>query len=161
MQVATELFRSLVGSFPTGVTVVTAWDKDLIRRGLTVNAFCSVSLDPPLVLICVDRNSQTLPAIETSGRFTANLLAEGHGPLALEFAAKGDNKFEGLSSRDDTTIGGPVLENQSCAFLSCRVVDAIEAGDHRIFIGEVESGEVWADRRPLVYERGQFAPPQA
>ena len=88
MQVATELFRSLVGSFPTGVTVVMAWDKDLIRRGLTVNAFCSVSLDPPLVLICVDRNSQTLPAIETSGRFTANLLAEGHGPLALEFAAK-------------------------------------------------------------------------
>ena len=160
MAIDAQLFRSVVGNFPTGVTVVTAWDGSVTRRGLTINAFCSVSLDPPLVLICVDRGSETLPAIESSQRFAVNVLAEGHGELALDFASKGGDKFEGVGSHDDESHGGPMLEDHSCAFLSCRVVSTLEAGDHWIIVGEVESGKMWSDREPLVYMRGRFVPPQ-
>ena len=101
MAVDEAAFRSIVGSFPTGVVVVTAWNGDGTPRGLTISAFCSVSLEPPLVLVCVDKESRTLPAIQASARFAVNVLAEGTEELALKFATKRDDKFDAVATLDD------------------------------------------------------------
>jgi flavin reductase (DIM6/NTAB) family NADH-FMN oxidoreductase RutF len=89
------LFRDLMASFPAGVTV-TALGDDGDVRGLTVSSFCSVSLDPPLVLVCIDKGSNTLPAIQARSAFTVNFLATGREELAGRLAGKGSTKFEGV-----------------------------------------------------------------
>jgi len=157
MPVDADAFRLLVGTFPAGVTIVTASDGSG-PRGLTVSSFASVSLDPPLVLICVDHASDTLPAIQASGRFTVNVLTAGNGDLALAFARKKVDKFAGLTLWPEPFGCGPILGDVACAYFACAVTRTIEAGDHVLFIASVEGGEVWPDRVPMVYWRRTFGP---
>src|SRR5690606_2211908 len=88
MPVDYELFRGVAGAFPTGVTIVTTLGRDGVPRGLTSNAVCSVSADPPLILVCVDKKSQTLPYLQESGTFVVNFLAAGRAELSNRFASK-------------------------------------------------------------------------
>lgn len=152
-----DLFRSIMASFPSGVVVLTALGEDGRPFGLTVSAFCPVSLEPPLVLACVDRGSNTLPALRRSGAFTVNILAAGHHELARLMATKSPEKFAGLAFEPAPIEGcGPVLDEHAAAFACCRVEREIEAGDHWIFLGRVVSGGVREGRTPLVYHRRAF-----
>lgn len=151
------LFREIMASFPAGVVVVTANGAGGRPRGLTVNAFCPVSLRPPLVLICVDRASNTLPAIQESGGFTVNILATGRQRLAAAMATKSEAKFDSVSwSPPQIPEAGPVLGDDIAAHAECTVERAVEAGDHWVFFGLVRAGAAVPDRIPLVYHRQAF-----
>lgn len=159
-RVTPELFRGIMSRFPAGVTVVTAYGEDGDPRGLTVSAFCPVSLSPPLVLVCVDRDSETLPGILSSGGYTVNFLAAHHAEVALRFASKDPGKFEGLRHRrpQGCPEGGPVLEGCSSAYVSCRLWQEVEAGDHLVLVGLVREGASAGDGvSPLVYGERRFA----
>ena len=143
--------------FPTGVAIVTAHEAGGRPRGLTLSAFCPVSLEPPLVLVCIDRSSNTLPALQASGGFTVNFLAGGRDHLAVLYASKAEEKFEGIAwRRPELPEGGPVLHGDSAAYAVCLTRQAIEAGDHWVFIGEVREGAVIEGRLPLVYHRRAY-----
>src|SRR2546428_9576703 len=94
-----ERFRDVMASFPSGVVVLTAFGRDSLPRGLTVSAFCAVSLEPPMVLACVDKTSNTLPAVQHAGGFTANILAARREQLARRMATKPSDKFDGIAWR--------------------------------------------------------------
>lgn len=141
--------------FPSGVVIVTAFAEDGRPRGLTVNAFCAVSLEPPLALVCIDKQSNTLPAIRHSHGFTANILASGREPLARLMATKSDSKFDGVEwTRPDS--GGPVLERDVAAYAICSLTETIAAGDHWIVLGQVVDGAHVAGVAPLVYGRRDY-----
>ncbi|QYJ15055.1 Flavin reductase (NADH) [Rubrobacter xylanophilus DSM 9941] len=159
-RVTPERFQGIMSRFPAGVTVVTAYGEGGEPRGLTVSAFCSVSLSPPLVLVCVDRDSETLPAILSSGGYTVNFLAADHADLALRFASKGPDKFEGLEygAPAGCPEAGPVLEGCSSAYVACRLWREVEAGDHLVLVGLVREGASAGDGvTPLVYGERRFA----
>ncbi|MBT8198376.1 MAG: flavin reductase family protein [Acidimicrobiia bacterium] len=151
--VSPEQFRSLVGSFATGVTVVTSAHEGE-ASGMTVSAFSSVSMDPPLVLVCLTRGKPTTDLIEGSRRFVVNILAADQQTVSDQFAYLDaeERLFSVAYEQDDT--GLPVLDG-AVAHLVCRVQRTEEAGDHLIFIGEVESGDV-SDGDPLLYYRGAY-----
>jgi flavin reductase (DIM6/NTAB) family NADH-FMN oxidoreductase RutF len=152
-----ELYRELLSSFPAGVTVVTAFDADGSPRGLTLIAFCGVSLEPPLVLVCVDRASNTLPAIQNSRGFTINFIGHRSDHVARLMATKSGDKFTRIAwSRPHLPEGGPVLHEDSAAHIVCRTWKALEAGDHWIFIGEVMEGATAEGQLPLVFHRRAF-----
>ena len=158
MAVDADLFRRVLGSFPAGVTIVTAVEGDGTPKGLTSNAVTSVSASPPLLLVCVDKSSNTLSAIEHSQAFVVNFLAEGAEELALRFASKDPDKFAGLPWRASTLArGAPILADHVVAFAECHVTQRIEAGDHYVFIAQIEHGVV-GDGVPLMYFRHHFAP---
>ena len=155
--VAAGFYRELLASFPAGVCVVTAFDAEGHPRGLTLIAFCGVSLDPPLVLVCVDRSSNTLPAILHSGGFTVNVVSADSHKLARLMAGKGDDKFAGVAwTHPDQPNAGPVLHEDSAAHLLCTTRNSVEAGDHWVFIGEVIGGGLDSSRTPLVFHRRTF-----
>jgi len=104
-----QLYLDVMANFPSGVVVVTAYGPDGLPRGLTVSAFCAVSLDPPLALACIAKNSNTLPAVQHTNGFTANILATGREQLARRMATKLSDKFEGLAwERPGSDVGGPI-----------------------------------------------------
>ncbi|MFI6736350.1 flavin reductase family protein [Nonomuraea sp. NPDC050451] len=148
-------FRAIFGALPTAVAVVTVLDRDSVPRGLTCNAVTAVSLRPPLLLVCVDRQARSLPALRRSGAFAVNFLAEGRHELAARFAGKGEDKFAGLRWTPSPANGAPLLAQDVVAHAGCRLVEVIEAGDHWILLGLVESGDVH-DRPPLVYRNGEY-----
>jgi flavin reductase (DIM6/NTAB) family NADH-FMN oxidoreductase RutF len=157
MAVSAALYRSIMACFPTGVAIVTAHESGDRPRGLTLSAFCAVSLEPPLVLVCVDRSSNTLPALRAAGGFTVNFLAGGREHLAVLYASKAEEKFHGIAwRRPDVPEGGPILHEDSAAYAVCVTRQAIEAGDHWVFIGEVKDGAVIDGRLPLVYHQRSF-----
>jgi flavin reductase (DIM6/NTAB) family NADH-FMN oxidoreductase RutF len=140
--------------FPSGVVVVTAVDAQGRPRGLTVSAFCPVSLDPPLILVCIDRTSNTLPALRHAQKFTVNILASGRRDLARWMASKSEHKFDRL--RWQPSEAGPVLDGDSAAYAICAVEQVVEAGDHWLFVARVEKGAVYPGVTPLVYSRRAF-----
>ncbi|HWC09508.1 MAG TPA: flavin reductase family protein [Solirubrobacterales bacterium] len=152
-------FLSVMASFPAGVAVVTSLDQDERPVGLTISAFCSVSRTPPLILICVDKGSATLPAIQHSQKFTVNFLSEGREPIAQNFATKDPDKFAAQAWRHSEGLpgGGPVLHEDTVAYLVCTVYEAVEAGDHWVFIGEVVEANVEEEARSLLYHRRNFS----
>jgi flavin reductase (DIM6/NTAB) family NADH-FMN oxidoreductase RutF len=152
-----ELFLEIMSSFPTGVTVVTTMAASGQPKGLTVSAFCPVSLHPPLVLVCLDNQSSTLEAIRAGGMFTVNFLAAGREELARRFASKSDDKFEATPWEAPVPEGGPILVEDSGAYVVCRVTEVIEAGDHWVLLGRVEDGNLRADHLPLLYGRRTFS----
>lgn len=157
MPVTPELYREIMACFPSGVAIVTASEADGKPRGLTLSAFCAVSLQPPLVLVCVDKTSQTLPALKAAGGFTVNFLAGGSEHLAVLYASKAEEKFYGIAWRQpELPEGGPILHEDCAAYAVCVTRQAIQAGDHWVFIGEVRDGEVIEGRLPLVYHRRGF-----
>lgn len=164
--VSQDVFKEVMGNVPAAVTVVTALDGAGEPAGLTVSAFSVVSLDPPLVLVCVDKGSQTLPAVTGAGRFTVNFLAAGGEDLAIRFASKSAHKFDGVVTMPSSALRahgaalpgyGPVLAGAACGYALCDVAREVEAGDHWIFVGEVRDADRWAGRAPLMYCRRSFS----
>src|SRR3990172_8457568 len=148
----TEL-RRVMGHFPTGVTVVTTISKAGKLYGLTVNSFTSVSLVPPLVLVCVDKSAESYPCFEESKYFTVNFLAADQEDLSRRFATTGGDKFEGVGYRMGANQA-PIL-NRVLAYLECKVVGAYEGGDHTIYVGEVDQSET-REAKPLLFYRGGY-----
>jgi flavin reductase (DIM6/NTAB) family NADH-FMN oxidoreductase RutF len=152
--IAAQHFREVMASFPSGVVVLTAFGLDGLPRGLTVSAFCAVSLEPPLALACIDKTSNTLPAVQHTGGFTANILATGREQLARRMASKASDKFDALSwRRPKSPIGGPILEEDAAAYAVCTLRDTIEAGDHWVLIGLVTEGTTRAGIEPMIFSR--------
>jgi len=145
--------RRVMGHFATGVTVITTRDRNGKPYGLTANAVCSVSLAPPLLLVCVDKSAESHPAFVQSRLFAINILGDEHEALSRRFAVSGGDKFVDVPFRSGVT-GLPLLEGV-LAVVECRVVDVHEAGDHTIFIGEVEGLES-AEGDPLLFFRGKY-----
>jgi flavin reductase (DIM6/NTAB) family NADH-FMN oxidoreductase RutF len=139
MTIEKNFFRQVMGHFATGVTVVTTSYKG-VSGGLTVNAFCSVSLDPPLVLVCVDLTSTTLPLIRESGIFAVNMLTEQQEHLSRCFATPNRERAESFCHCAYYTVatGAPVLTDV-LAFVDARIVAEYPGGDHVIFLGQVEA----------------------
>lgn len=146
-------FRDTLGSFPTGVTVVTARDATG-PAGLTTNAFSSLSLDPPLILACFDNTSRTLPVVRASGRFAVNVLRAGQEELAAVFASKRvqTEKFAEVCHSEQG--GVPVLDD-ALAWLVCDLEELLPRGDHTIGVGAVTELTAF-DGEPLVFFRGAY-----
>ena len=156
LPVTEDEFREGLRHWPSGVTIVTARSGSRIH-GMTVSAFTSVSLTPPLVLVCADKSSHTHPLIAEGGVFAANILAAGQEALSNRFASKKDEdrRFEGVEWYEGVT-GAPILRGVVAA-LDCRVVSAHDAGDHVIYVGLVEAIET-QPAEPLVYHAGSYRP---
>ena len=152
-------FRRALGHFASGVTVVTTWDANGQPTGLTASAVSSVSLDPPLVLVCVSQNANCYPAFRAGGRFAVNVLASDQEAIARRFASSSltpAQKFEGVGYHAGP-FGTPVLKDALAEF-ECSIVHAYPGGDHTIFVGQIEATESRGDvgREPLLYYRGRF-----
>jgi flavin reductase (DIM6/NTAB) family NADH-FMN oxidoreductase RutF len=145
--------RNALGAFATGVTVVTASPDQGGRVGVTANSFTSLSLEPPLVLWCLARDSSNLEAFRRAGHFAVNVLAVGQHHLSRLFATSGVDKFAGVEVRPGVH-GIPLLDG-CLAHYVCRSVRQIDAGDHVIFIGEIESYEL-SEGEPLVFHSGSY-----
>jgi flavin reductase (NADH) len=149
-------FRRVMASLAAGVAVVTTIDLDGVPRGLTTTALTSVSLEPPLVLVCVGLESRTLPALRSSGRFAINLVHAAASELAARFASKAEDKFAESTWRPGVH-GSPLLHEDVVAWLECRVEREIEAGDHVVFLAHVEHGDTHdTELRPLTYYQRRF-----
>ena len=153
MGIGPEEFRRVLGHFASGVTVVTTWDADGRPTGLTASAFTSVSLTPPLVLICVDHQAQSYEALRAHGRFAVNILSADQDPLSRHFATTRPNKFAHIPFQKGAR-GLPLLP-ATLAHLECRTVYTYPGGDHTIFVGEVEAAAV-GEGEPLLYYRGGY-----
>ena len=150
-------YRHALGSFPTGVTIVTAYDNDNQPWGLTANSFTSVSLDPPVISVCVAKSGRVFPTLSGSDHFAINILSASQKDLALHFSSNVENRF----TNTDWTAGqtAPLLPGAS-AHLDCTIHDRIDAGDHEILLGRVLE-YTHTTVPPLVYCRGIFfAAPQ-
>lgn len=145
--------RRVMGHFATGVTVVTTRDPDGRFFGLTANAVASVSLAPPLLLVCVDKKAESYPFFERSKLFTINILSAEQEDLSRRFAVSGGDKFEGVSFRVGAN-GAPILDG-ALAYLECKVVAAYDGGDHTIYLGEASEAET-SDGKPLLFYRGGY-----
>ena len=151
-------FRSTVGAFATGVTVITT-DGEADIYGMTANAFSSVSLDPPLVLVCVISGTTGAETLERNGVFAVNVLGAHQEAISRYFSSRdrprGRAAFEEVPHFTAVT-GSPILE-RAAAYLDCWVHARHEAGDHDIFIGEVAALGAEAEHRPLVFHGGRYA----
>lgn len=149
------VFRDIMSTIPAPVTVVTAIDANGRPHGLTAIAFCSVSLEPPLCSICIDKNSRTLPIIRAANRFVVNLLDASQEQIARQFASKADDKFAGIDWSPGPATGQPVLSG-AVAYTECTIWEMVDAGDHWILIGHVEGGDTRPGAQPLMYWRRTF-----
>ncbi|GGG62026.1 flavin reductase family protein [Paenibacillus radicis (ex Gao et al. 2016)] len=149
-------WRSTMGKFATGVTVITTVDEAGNPLGMTANAFTSLSLDPPMVLICVDNKSDTLTKLLASNKYGVNILADHQEPLSRAFARKGGSeKFEGIAYSTGET-GVPVLSG-CLVSVECIVKEAVQGGDHMILLGEgVRIHEEASVTEPLLFYRGKY-----
>ena len=147
-------FRRVLGHLPTGVVAVTAIDGQGAPAGMTVGSFVSVSLNPPLVALLPDRNSSTFPRIREAGSFCANVLGAGQEQLCRGLAAKGSDKFAGVSWRPAAS-GSPILDGV-IAWIDCDIVEVTEAGDHYFVLARVRELDVVTDEPPLVFFQGGY-----
>jgi flavin reductase (DIM6/NTAB) family NADH-FMN oxidoreductase RutF/DNA-binding FadR family transcriptional regulator len=147
-----DLFRHVVGHLASGVTVVTT-RVDGRDHGMTASSVTSLSMDPPMMLACINNAVPTATAIERSGRFTVNVLGQAHGDLAYQFATPGPDKFDGVPI--DRGAGGVPLLANAIASLECEVTEQVLGGTHSVFLGHVISATA-RDGAPLTYFRGGF-----
>jgi flavin reductase (DIM6/NTAB) family NADH-FMN oxidoreductase RutF len=147
-------FRTILGHFATGVTVVTGHSADG-PAGLAANSFTSVSLEPPLILVCMAHSSGTWPLIRDSGHFAVNILGDHQEETCRRFGARSGDRFEGVGWTRGKT-GSPVL-HEAIAFIDCVIEAEHVAGDHMIVVGRVvDLGEL-AEGGPLLFWRGGYA----
>jgi flavin reductase (DIM6/NTAB) family NADH-FMN oxidoreductase RutF len=155
MSLDQDEFRSVLGRFASGVTVVTVADKRGRDYGITVTAFSSLSLEPPLVLVCIDHDASILPALAGATHFVVNILAAHQEAIARRFSVpEAEQRFEGLGFTRGQN--GAALLEDVLASIECRVVQSVVGGDHTIFIGETEAASVRQDT-PLLYYRGGYS----
>jgi flavin reductase (DIM6/NTAB) family NADH-FMN oxidoreductase RutF len=148
-----DAFRAVLGRFASGVTIVTVRGANGRDYGMTVSAFSSVSLEPPLVMVCIGEDASLKPMIAEATHYGVSILASDQEALSRRFAAHGE-RFDGVGfTRGEN---GMALIDGALAFMECRIVARHRAGDHTVVIGEVEAASV-ADQRPLLYYRGGYA----
>ena len=153
MTIDRQAFFEVMASFPSGVAIVTTLDADGVPRGLTTTAVCSVSADPPTVLVCVDLASRTLSALRASREFVVNFIGEGRSELCLLFASKEEDKFARVAWRR-TEAGLPLLHEDVLAWADCATEHELEVGDHVLFVARVRDGGVQPELEPpLMYYR--------
>jgi len=153
MTIERQAFFDVMASFPSGVAIVTTLDADGTPRGLTTTAVCSVSADPPTVLVCVDLGSRTLAALRARRGFVVNFVGAGRSELCLLFASKEEDKFADVAWRP---AGGglPLLHEDVLAWAECTTVRELEIGDHVVLVAEVLDGDVQPELEPpLLYYR--------
>jgi len=150
-------FRHALGRFPSGVTVVTVRGEAGPHGsdyGMTVSAFASLSLSPPLVLVCIGDDATIAGAVAKAGHFAVNVLAENQEELARRFAEPDADRFEGAQiSRGAHDLA---LLNGAVATLECAIVARHRGGDHTIVVGEILAASAVEDGRPLIYQRGEY-----
>jgi flavin reductase (DIM6/NTAB) family NADH-FMN oxidoreductase RutF len=147
-------FRSVLGRFASGVTVITARDAAGTDHGMTASAFCSVSLDPPLVLVCVERSADMHEVLASGSQFAINMLASDQESVSRRFAEEIDDRFDGIGYTRGLT--GAALLDGILAYLECEIVARHPGGDHTIVVGEVIAAAAHLER-PLLYYRGGYA----
>lgn len=149
------LFRCLMGSLMSGVSIVTTVGAQGRPFGMTCSAVCSLSPDPPLLLACISAPSATLDAMQASGRFVVNVLDAESNDISHWFASRTPDKFSKVSWQFSELTGMPILD-ATVARAECTVHKALDAGDHIIVIGRIVGGEARPDRFPLGYWRGSY-----
>jgi flavin reductase (DIM6/NTAB) family NADH-FMN oxidoreductase RutF len=154
MPVNKDDFRAALSHFASGVTVVTAAASDGTPRGLTVSAFSSLSLEPPLILVCIEHRASLHDVLKDAEFFAVNILAEDQEVISRRFASRDPDRFSGVGYAIGAT-GAPLLD-AALAHLECRKTQAYAGGDHTIFLGEVE-GTATKEGKPLIYFRGGYA----
>lgn len=157
MTIDLRQFRDALGCFATGITVITALDQEGGPVGLTANSFTSLSLDPPLVLFCIDRGIKSFDALHSNRHFAVNILREDQETLSRKFAKSGPDKWSGVTFESWET-GCPILGG-CIANLECDVESLFEGGDHVIVVGRVRRMQFDSDGsgcRPLLYYRGRY-----
>lgn len=149
-----DLFRSVLGRFASSITVLSAVDASGQDHGMTVSAFSSVSLDPPLVLACVDKTASIHPTLLKTDHIGISILAEHQESCSRRFAEKDADRFDDLEIRRGGN--GVALLVGALAHLECRITQRHDGGDHTIFLASVERAEAM-NGRPLLYYRGGYA----
>jgi flavin reductase (DIM6/NTAB) family NADH-FMN oxidoreductase RutF len=156
MSIEPRDFRDTVGCFATGITIITTIEADGTPVGLTANSFTSLSLDPPMVLFCLDYKVASFDAFKPGGNFAVNILASEQQDLSNRFAKSGPDKWDGVKF-DTWDSGCPILPG-CLASMECKVSSINEGGDHVIVIGEVVRMErAQGDVMPLMYFKGGYA----
>ncbi len=156
MALTRDDYRRLIGCFATGVTIITMARGDEVR-GMTANAVTSLSLDPLLLLICVDKRTITHQFLEQAQAFAVNILAEDQEQVSRALASHDSEdarRLIGYRYHVGQT-GAPILDD-CLAYVECRVTEILPGGDHSIFIGKVEAGDVMRDVPPLIFFRGKY-----
>lgn len=154
MSVTDEDFRHALSRFSSGVTVVTTRNAAGHAYGITVSAFCSVSLLPPMVLVCIEKITASHGAIKEAGAFVVNVLRERQRPLSEQFADPASDKFSNVET-EENAAGIPIIVD-ALANIECRLAHVYDGGDHSIFVGLVEAVRV-RDGVPLIYSQGDYA----
>ena len=152
MPIDAAQFKAAMSHFASGVTVVTT-EHAGAQYGMTVASFASLSLNPPLVLICIEKGVKTHDAIAAAGKFGVSILAQTQQETSGRFASKKDDKFAGVPVRNGE-LGMPLIEGAICS-LECRLCEQLPGGDHTIFVGEVVDA-AFAEGAPLVYYRSGY-----
>ena len=153
MAVEKAEFRRALGHFASGVTVVTIKLPDGQAMGITVTAFSSLSLEPPLALICIDKRARIHDRLQIGGAFAVNMLAQDQEFVSRRFASSEPDQFREIGYRDGTT-GAPLIAG-SIATVECRITELLPGGDHTIVVGTVEATSV-NEGKPLLYFRGGY-----
>ena len=148
--------RAAMGRFATGITIVTTRKDDEIN-GMTANAVASVSLEPPQILVCIDRDNYSAKLISESRVFALNILAADQQELSDAFArpGAGKSKYLNIIPTTEAVTGSPIIEG-CLAYLDCTLANTYQSGDHIIFIGKVEKAEVKSEANPLIYWNSSY-----
>jgi flavin reductase (DIM6/NTAB) family NADH-FMN oxidoreductase RutF len=154
MAIEKHLFSRVMGSFASGVTVITVTSPDGSPKGFTASAVSSLSLEPRMLLVCVSVRSSSLRIIQEVGSFGVNILSTDQQEVAQQFAQPGDDRFKGLRWRPGSATGAPVIDG-SLAYAECKLTDSCKGGDHVILIGEIVAGDAH-EAEPLLYFRGRY-----
>lgn len=146
-------FRSALARFPAGVTIVTTRSAGGTPHGFTASSFASLSLDPPLILVCLDQGADCFPAFIAAEQFVVNIVTPAHAKLAMRFATKGEDKFAQGNFESDEG-GHPILPD-AAAVIRCELEQAVPGGDHVILIGRVHDVRIGSGE-PVMWYRGDF-----
>jgi 4-nitrophenol 2-monooxygenase / 4-nitrocatechol 4-monooxygenase, reductase component len=153
-QIDKHLFLRVMGSFATGVTVVTVTGKNGEHRGFTASAVSSLSLEPRMLLVCLNERSSSLEIIKESGVFAVNILSSTQQDVAQQFATRAGDRFKGVRWKPGPVTGAPIISG-SLAYAECRLVDTCKGGDHVIIMGEIVAADAH-EAEPLLYFRGRY-----
>jgi flavin reductase (DIM6/NTAB) family NADH-FMN oxidoreductase RutF len=149
-----HLFLRVMGSFASGVTVITVMGDDGTPHGFTASAISSLSMEPRMLLLCVNEHSATLQLMKDASSFGVNILAADQQEVAQQFATRHDERFAGIRWRPGAVTGAPIIDG-SLAYAECRLADTCQGGDHVIVMGEILAADAH-EAEPLLYFRGRY-----